>query len=125
MHENCYLLWMLPLIIIPEDDQAWQVLMTLKDVVELVIAPVHTDETLGYMESKISEHHYRYLNVFSGEKLKPKHHFLEHYPLLTAAFDPLMTLWTMRFEAKHHIFKRIVRQTGSFKNILLTMARKH
>lgn len=31
----------------------------------------------------------------------------------------------MRFEAKHRFFKRIVRQTGSFRNILMTMARKH
>ena len=99
--------------------------MTLKDVVELVMAPVHTDETLGYMDSKISEHRYRLLNVFPDEKLKPKHHFLEHYPWLTTAFGPLVALWTMRFEAKHRFFKRIVRQTGSFRNILMTMARKH
>lgn len=39
---------MLPFIIgdkVPEEDTAWQVLMTLKDVVELVMSPVHTDET--------------------------------------------------------------------------------
>ncbi len=63
--------------------------------------------------------------MFPEEKLKPKHHFLEHYPWLTTAFGPLVALWTMRFEAKHRFFKRIVRQTGSFRNILMTMARKH
>lgn len=31
----------------------------------------------------------------------------------------------MRVEAKHGFFKRIVRQTGCFKNILLTLANKH
>lgn len=31
---------------VPEDVTSWQVLMTLKDVVELVMAPVHTKETL-------------------------------------------------------------------------------
>ncbi|XP_070406635.1 uncharacterized protein [Nothobranchius furzeri] len=127
-HENWCLLRLLPLIIgdkVPEDDEAWQVLMTLKDVVELIMAPVHTDETLGYMDSKISEHRYRYLNAFPGKKLKPKHHFLEHYPWLVTAFGPLVALWTMRFEAKHRFFKRLVRQSGSFKNILMTMAQKH
>lgn len=62
---------MLPFMIgckVPEDDAAWQVLMTLKDIVELVMAPVHTKETVGYKESKISEHRYRYLNVFPEEK---------------------------------------------------------
>nr|XP_020474258.1 uncharacterized protein LOC109970793 [Monopterus albus] len=127
-HENWCLLRMLPFMIgdrVPEDDKAWEVLMTLKDVVELVMAPVHTDETLGYMESKISEHRHRYLDVFPSSKLTPKHHFLEHYPQLTTMFGPLVALWTMRFEAKHRFFKRIVRQTGSFRNILMTMARKH
>lgn len=127
-HENWCLLRILPFLIgdkVPEDDPVWEVLMTLKDIVELVMAPVHTDETLGYMDSKISEHRYRYLNVFPDEKLKPKHHFLEHYPWLTTAFGPLVALWTMRFEAKHRFFKRIVRQTGSFRNILKTMAGKH
>lgn len=110
---------------IPEDDSAWQVLMTLKDIVELVMAPVHTNESIGYLESKISEHRYRYLNVFPNQTVKPKHHFLEHYPSLTTAFGPLVALWTMCFEAKHRFFKRLVRQTGSFRNILLTMAKKH
>ncbi len=31
----------------------------------------------------------------------------------------------MRFEAKHNFFKKIVRQTSSFRNILLSMAKKH
>ena len=127
-HENWCLLRLLPLVIgdkVPEDDAVWQVLMNLKDVVELVMAPVHTDETLGYMNSKISEHRFRYLDVFPEEKLKPKHHFLEHYPWLLTAFGHLVALWTMRFEAKRRFFKRIVRQSGSFKNILVTMARKH
>lgn len=31
----------------------------------------------------------------------------------------------MRFEAKHSFFKKTVRQTSFFRNILMTMARKH
>ncbi len=118
----------MPLMIgdkVPEDEPAWEVLMTLKDVVELVMAPLHTDETIGYMQSKISEHRYRYFEVFPEEKVRPKHHFLKHYPWLTTVYGPLVHFWTMRFEAKHRFFKRIVRQTGCFRNILMTMARKH
>lgn len=47
-HENWCLLRMLPFLIghkVPEKDPAWAVLMTLKDVVKLVMAPAHTDET--------------------------------------------------------------------------------
>lgn len=97
---------------VPEDEPAWEVLMTLKDVVVLVMAPLHTDEPIGYMQSKISEHHYRYSDLFPEEKVRPKHHFLEHYPLFTTVYGPLEHFWIMRFEAKHRFFKRIVRQTG-------------
>ena len=37
----------------------------------------------------------------------------------------MIAFWTMRFEAKHSQFKRIVRHTGNFKNILMSLATKH
>lgn len=127
-HENWCLLRMLPFMVgrkVPEDDLVWQVIMTLKDIVELVMAPVHTHYTIGYLESKIGEHRHRFLEVFPEERFIPKHHFLEHYPWLITAFGPVVALWTMRFEGKHSFFKKIVRQTGSFRNILMTLAKKH
>lgn len=58
-HENWSLLRFLPLLIgplVPEDDPAWLVLMDLKDITELVVAPVHSDDSLAFLESKIIEH---------------------------------------------------------------------
>lgn len=127
-HENWCLLRLLPLMIgnkVPEEEPAWQLLMILKDVVELVMSPTFTKESIGYLDSLIAEHRQRFKSVFQHEKLIPKHHFLEHYPQLIKAFGPLVSLWTMRFEAKHHFFKNIVRQTSSFRNILMSMAKKH
>lgn len=79
-HENWALIRLLPLIIgslIPEGDSAWQVLLTLKDIVELVVASVHTLETIAYLDFKISEHRDRFLEVFPEETLTPKHHYLD------------------------------------------------
>ncbi len=97
----------------------------LKDIAGLVVSHVHTEESICYLDSKISEHRHRFLQVFPQEKLIPKHHYLEHYPQLIRAYGPLVFLWTMRFEAKHSLFKRIVRHTHSFLNILLSLAMKH
>lgn len=127
-HENWALLRLLPLIVgerIPESEPTWLVILNLKDIVELVLSPVHTDLTICFLESKISEHRHRFLETFPQERLIPKHHFLEHYPQLIKAFGPLVSLWTMRFEAKHSFFKRVVRHTHSFRNILLSLAVKH
>ena len=51
-HENWRLLRLLPFLIghtVPEDEPAWQVLMDRKDIVELVVAPVHTEESVAYV----------------------------------------------------------------------------
>lgn len=98
--------------------------MDLKDIVELVVAPIHSAETIGYLECKISEHRKHYQEVFPDKKLLPKHPFLEHYPEMIKCFGPLVTLWTMRFEAKHSFFKQIVRHTKNFRNITLSLAKK-
>lgn len=127
-HENWSLLRLLPLMIgfkVPESEPAWHLLMDLKDIVELVVSPFHTDDTIRFLDTKISEHRHRYLQVFPEARVLPKHHYLEHYPQLIKAFGPLVAMWTMRFEAKHNFFKRVVRHTNCFRNILLSLAVKH
>lgn len=101
--ESWSLLRFLPFLIgplVPENEPAWLVLMDLKDIVELVVAPVHTDESISYLESKIVEHRQRYQELFPGVRVRPKHHYLEHYPHMIRCSGPLVALWTMRFESK-------------------------
>ena len=105
-HENWNLLRLLPFIIgdlIPEAEPAWLVLLDLKEIVELAVAPFHNKETLAYLDCKITEHRDKYLELFPA-RLLPKHHFLEHYPQMIECFGPLVGQWTMRFEAKHSFF---------------------
>lgn len=70
-----------------------------KDIVDLAMSPIHTEESICYLESLISEYRSRFLEAFPQQKLRPKHHFLEHYPQLIREFGPVAALWTMRFEA--------------------------
>lgn len=126
-HENWSLLRLLPFIIgdlIPEAEPAWLVLLDLKEIVELAVAPLHNKETIAYLDCKITEHRDRFLELFPA-RLLPKHHYLEHYPHMIECFGPLVGQWTMRFEAKHSYFKQVVRHTNCFKNIALTLAAKH
>lgn len=127
-HENWCLLRLIPLIVgklIPEDEPAWQLILDLKDIVDLVVSPVHTKETIAYLETKISDHRKRYCTLLPERKLLPKHHYLEHYPALILLFGPLVSFWTLRFESKHSYFKNVVRHTNCFKNITLSLATKH
>lgn len=127
-HENWTLLRFLPFFIghiVPENEPSWLLILDLKDIVELVVAHVHTSETIAYLEAKIYDHRQRYLELFPNVKLLPKHHFLEHYPQMIRCFGPLVALWTMRFEAKHSFFKQVARYTNCFKNIPRSLATKH
>lgn len=116
---------LLPLLIgnvVPENDDAWSVILDLKDIVELLAPSTFTDESLCYLDAKINEHRKLLLNVFPGLKLKPKHHFLEHYAHISCCFGPLVEFWTIHFEAKHSLFKKVVCDVSNFKNILLTLS---
>lgn len=127
-HENWCLIRLLPFIIgpnVPADEPAWLVILDLKDIVELVVAPVHSLQSVAYLECKVSEHRKRYQQLFPNQKLMPKHHFIEHYAEMIKCFGPLVSLWTMRFEAKHSFFKQAVRNIKSFRNIAGSLARKH
>lgn len=74
--------------------------MDLKDIVELSVARFHTDDTIAYLECKITEHRQKYTELFPGIVLWPKHHFVEHYPELIKLCGPLLGQWTMCFEAQ-------------------------
>lgn len=127
-HENWTLLRFLPLMIgdkVPENDKTWQIVLELKDIVELLTCGHFSEETLHYLEFKISSHRCLLKEVFPDFSLLPKHHFLEHYPELVRRFGPLVDFWTIRFEAKHSCFKRVIHDVRNFKNILLTLATKH
>ena len=69
VHESWSLLRFSPLIIgplVPEDAPAWHFVLDLKDIVEIVVAPVNSDEYILYLD-----------------------HYLEHKPVLIWLFGPL------------------------------------
>ncbi|KAF0036604.1 hypothetical protein F2P81_011916 [Scophthalmus maximus] len=74
-----------------QDEPTWHVVLDLKHIVELVVAPVHSDESISYLERKIGEHCQRYQELFPNNCVLPKHHYLEHYDLLIRLFGPLET----------------------------------
>ncbi len=117
-HENATLLRLLPLLVgskVPEGNAAWEVLMDLKEMVKLALCPSFSDETVDYFVCKISDHRQILQETFPEIRLRPKHHYVEHYPTLVKCFGPLVHVWTMRFEAKHCFFKRVVHDAQNFR----------
>lgn len=126
--ENWCLLRLLPVIIgdkVDPDDQVWQLVITLKELVELVCAPSISTAQVAYLNVIVVEYLEIRKDIFPTDHLKPKHHYLLHYPSLILKLGPLIRLWTMRFESKHSYFKRCVRRIQNFKNVCQSLANQH
>lgn len=105
------LIRLLPIMIgsfVPENNQSWELLMMLKDIVEISLAPVISTDMVAFLTMQIKTHKYIFLEVFPNNRLKMKHHFIEHYPQQMLEFGPLVLLWCMRFEAKHSFSKQAI-----------------
>ena len=70
-----------------------------------------------YLETRAS--------LFPETPLRPKHHYLTHYPHHILQFGPLMRVWTLRFESRHSYFKKCAQHSQNFINICHTFAEHH
>lgn len=127
--QNWNFLRLLPLIIGDKvkdtADNVWQLTLQLKDIVDMICAQKISVPQVAYLDVLIQEYLESRMALFPESGLKPKHHYLRHYPEMILKFGPLIRLWTMRFESKHSYFKRCARNLKNFKNLCLTLSERH
>lgn len=127
--QNCTLLFLFPMIIGDKvrdaSDDVWQLLLALQEIVELVMAPTISESQVSVLSLLIAQYIDERRRLFPDVQLRPKHHYLIHYPYLIRQFGPLIRTWTLRFESKHRFFKRCVRSSGNFINLTKSLAEKH
>lgn len=104
---------------------AYQALLLLRSVTELVMAPSISVGQVAYMNVLIQDYLSKRYSLYPHVPLRPKHHFMSHYDQLTLQFGPLSKLWTLRFESKHQFFKRCVRSCHNFINVPSMLANRH
>jgi len=107
------------------EHRVWQMYLNLKAIVESLCSTRISLSQVAVVNMSIEEYMFDREELFPEKTLKPKHHFLVHYPELTLAFGPLIHLWTMRFESKHTYFKRCARQLHNYKHLSKTLAQRH
>lgn len=117
---------LLPLMIgdlIPENDNVWEFLLLLLQIINLLLRNEYSIEDITLLRHLIYEHNKKYVELFS-DTLKPKHHILVHYPTVIEFSGPPKHFWSFRYEAKHKAIKAYANVISSRKNILLTLAKK-
>lgn len=109
----------------PGDNQTWQLVLQLREIVSLICAPAISAGQNAYLRVLIDEYLHFRKQAFPGQPLKPKHHNVSHYPGLIMPFGPLIRLWTLRFESKHTFFNQCARKLHNFKNVCSTLVERH
>ena len=106
-------------------DEVWELVLLLRQIVEYICAPKINEGDVAYLHVLIENYLYLRYKLFPDKSLKPKHHYLHHYPQLIIELGPLIRIWTLRFESKHSYFRRCARMLQNFKNICSTLAERH
>ncbi len=115
----------LPLLIgdlVPEDNEHLELIILLLECMDFIFSPEVTEDETFFLKQLIKDHHNYFLTMYPTRTLKPKHHFMTHYPQQIRQLGPLINYWTMRFEAKHRFFKRLGHIVCNYRNILKTLA---
>ncbi|XP_033115217.1 uncharacterized protein LOC117115483 [Anneissia japonica] len=122
------LLRFLPLLIgdkVPRNHAHWQLLLKLRQIMDIVFAREITEGMCHYLKYLIKDYHFLFQNLFLDINLIPKHHFIIHYPNALMEVGPIINCWSMRFEAKHYFGKLIAGVVCNFKDICYTIAERH
>lgn len=107
-----------------ELENVWDIVTTLLQIIQIVMSKEIKESDINRLAELIQKH-LMCMKTYFNKRLKPKHHFLLHYPTVIRQMGPVIYLWTMRMEGKHQYFKQIANQTKSFVNIKKTLAKKH
>lgn len=95
MSEMLYFVRHFALIIgdlVPEEEEIWQLYIRLLNILEIITAPFVDRNLTIYLKILIAEHHELYC-IF--KQLKPKHHFMVHYPRVLNLIGLLIHVWSM------------------------------
>ena len=109
---------------IPENDKYLDFYLHLKSVGEIMNLKYFNKNCIGFLETFITEHNELYVELL-GEKLKPKFHFLLHYPRIIELIGSLRDFWSMRVEAEHKPSKVTAHVSNSRINLPYTLALKN
>ena len=108
---------------VPFNNPEWQVYLALLKLSNFVSSKSIDKDSLAQLSFLISDHHEKFLAI--GGKLRPKHHFLIHYPRILALLGNLNQLSTMRYESKHSILKKIASDINCRINFTKSIALRY
>lgn len=109
---------------VDRDCLEWKLYIVLRQILMIVTSKVVHKRAYQLLSTLVSEHHELYLQCFPYDLLKPKHHFMVHYPRTMQMVGPIGPISSMRFESYHKKYKNVANVITCRINLLETFAKK-
>lgn len=106
---------------VPKDDGCWSLLVMCKQLTEIFIAPTVHHNLHHALEILISEYLECLCELFT-QPMKPKHHFLIHFPNVMKVIGVVWKASCIRSEGKHKEGKDAAKNTTSRLNVCRSIA---
>lgn len=102
----------------------WKLYLKLRKIMAIVFSKTIHRRSFELLAFLVKEHHELYIICFGRNSLKPKHHFMVHYPKMCFMIGSLQSISSMRYESFHKKFKNVANTTTCRINLLTTFAIK-
>lgn len=127
--QNRTFLRLLPFLVGPFiedlDDEVWINALRLRRICEYACAPAISMTQINIFKGCIDEYIFYRKTLFSTMRLRPKHHFMLHYPELIIELGPLVRHMTLRQESKHSELKQVLVKSKNYINPTKMLASRH
>lgn len=90
--------------LVPRGNDVWSFYLIIFEITDILISTTISKSCVKLLATLIEEHNAMYISLFK-QNLKPKFHFLVHYPSLILKIGPPVLISSMRYEAKHQELK--------------------
>lgn len=111
--------------LVPCNLEVWKWFLLLRKICDILLSKSVPIDIVYELKNLISNYLTLRLQLFPHDNLKPKHHYMVHYPKLILLLGPLVRVWCMRFEAKHRVLLAYGRNCQNKINIPQSLAIKH
>lgn len=109
--------------LIPRGCVIWSIFIKLSEIVDVCLSSRFSERNIQFLETLVTQFNSLYQLHFKKD-LKPKFHFLVHYPTIIFQSGPPKYLWNFRNEGKLREYKIYARSTTSRKNIAKSLSIK-
>lgn len=101
----------------------WFLYELLRQIWEILYSDYPRKSWLSTLQESVEEFVQLFQTIFP-EQFIPKCHFLLHVARNIAKYGPLKRQMNLRYEAKHHLLKRIANRCNNFNNLPCTISRR-